>query len=375
MKLRKFNDDRVFKNDKQYLVKWKDYNSSHNSWESESNFVSMQPIQNYWQSKKSGKSIRSRRIEKVNIATATRLSPTQLQLTLLQIFTVLLVLQPFQAIRIHDSFTYCEGLSNAKRLDMKSTCTQEKPNLDFQQILLKSKDNDMAILRKVTHLISGTAYQCKMEKVIMKTYNTFFNEQTTSIKTEHIRLTVEDCKHMLQTKRCKDEIMQCEGFRCSSKAVLEEKFQWLKQIEQVGYNCYLEPRVISSQSPNDNLFGVQSPPCRALSFFCQLPDSIIIWSRDVIHTCPYEIIGRSSFDLLEQNILVSRNDSLLFQIHDHESTCNGMVYSTTEGLYLVEAINMKSFRVGKLDLRSVQDLTLADLDYRSLKEIQATKKV
>ena len=118
-------DDRVFKNDKQYLVKWKDYNSSHNSWESESNFVSMQPIQNYWQSKKSGKSIRSRRIEKVNIATATRLSPTQLQLTLLQIFTVLLVLQPFQAIRIHDSFTYCEGLSNVKRLDMKSTCTQE----------------------------------------------------------------------------------------------------------------------------------------------------------------------------------------------------------------------------------------------------------
>ena len=90
-----------------------------------------------------------------------------------------------------------------------------------------------------------------MEKVIMKTYTTVFNEQTTSIKTEYIRLTSEDCAYMMRTKRCKDAIMECEGFKCLFKADLKEKFRWLQQIEQVGYNCYLEPRIISAQSPND----------------------------------------------------------------------------------------------------------------------------
>ena len=65
----------------------------------------------------------------------------------------------------------------------------------------------------------------------------------------------------------------------------------------------------------------------------------------------------------------------MFQVQSWDSHCGNMVYSTTEGLYLVDARYIGKFRVAKIDLRSVQDLTLADLDYKSLKEIQAVKKV
>jgi hypothetical protein len=45
-------DDRKYYRRQQYLVKWKNCPDSENSWENESNFVTMLPIKLYWESKK-----------------------------------------------------------------------------------------------------------------------------------------------------------------------------------------------------------------------------------------------------------------------------------------------------------------------------------
>ena len=56
-------------------VKWKNCPDSENSWENESNFVTMLPIELYWESKKDySNSVlrRSKRVEKVNLLTVVR---------------------------------------------------------------------------------------------------------------------------------------------------------------------------------------------------------------------------------------------------------------------------------------------------------------
>jgi hypothetical protein len=51
MQLKKIINDRVFHHKQQYLVKWKDFAESENSWENEDNFVNTIPIKIYWKLK------------------------------------------------------------------------------------------------------------------------------------------------------------------------------------------------------------------------------------------------------------------------------------------------------------------------------------
>ena len=66
----------------------------------------------------------------------------------------------------------------------------------------------------------------------------------------------------------------------------------------------------------------------------------------------------------------SDSDKLFFEMNNIEEHCNEKIISTNEGLYLLEATKAKSLRRSNLTLTDIQDLSLADADYRTVQNLE-----
>ena len=164
---------------------------------------------------------------------------------------------------------------------------------------------------------------------------------------------------------CKDALMECEGLICRHKVKLNESFQWMTKIESIGYNCHVQPRKIDAKSIDDPLFHAVAPSCHAQDYFCQQSDSIFIWNKDVIHTCPYKIIA--IIDMFKVgNTVHSSKERLFFDITHTENDCGKQIFGTSEGLFLGLNNDNKIenyFQKSNSDINDVQQLSIADQDY------------
>ena len=383
--IEKIIDDRIKNNIQEYFVKWKNYPDSENSWERENNFVSMRPIHQYWKNKNQhgGTNIenrvrnkklihenepkeiietrKSKRLQRVNLAIATNHSNVSIP-PLFKILTFLLLVQSNLSIHVSDSFKYCEGLINARQADLDHTCLNKLHNHPTLKELKDFQYKDFSILKKISHAVSGTAYQCRMEKVQVTTYTSFMYDQTSNTKIESFPTTKDDCWYMVHTKKCKDKIMQCEGLDCVYRTRINETYKWLSHVEHIGYNCFIQPRILSAKHLNDNVFDTTNPPCKPMDFYCQIFDSIIVWTNDAIHSCPFEVIANARFEI-KGTFIASSNDSLAFQLVNVEHHCGHNIFVTNAGLFLIDSLQEKMFRRSKLSLQDVQDLSLAQGDY------------
>jgi hypothetical protein len=82
------------------------------------------------------------------------------------------------------------------------------------------------------------------------------------------------------------------------------------------------------------LFNSVFPSCIAADLFCQLKDNIIVWERDVIPYCPFELITTSNMYITATDIMKSTQDHLLFQLTSIEAACGVPLIQTNEGLYV-----------------------------------------
>ena len=232
---------------------------------------------------------RSKCIEKINMSivvpqvTLTRI--IYLYMFLLEIFS-----QPIKCSRIYDKFTFCENLSSSKQADLENSCNKDillgkiysVPGMDWAD----HQRQNLGILKRLTHKVSGSGHQCSMEKVKLITYTTIFFEKTTTTSTEYVTLNKDECSYMVNIKMCKDALMDCGGLICRHKVKLNESFQWMTKIESIEYNCHVQPRIIDAKNVEDPLFHAVATSCHAQDYFCQQSDSIIIWNKGVIPTCP-----------------------------------------------------------------------------------------
>jgi hypothetical protein len=233
-------DDRKYYRRQQYLVKWKNCPDSENSWENESNFVTMLPIKLYWESKKDDSNSvlrRSKRVEKVNLLTVVRpIDPFSFVLFLMKTPT---------STRFRDNFRYCEGLSNARIVDVNSAFTdfsaKENKELVPWLPLNTTVPFQVAIMKKITYAISGSAFQCSMSKLTIQTHTNMFFDQSEKISTEPISLSASDCWYMVHTKRCKEKHMLCDGPSCAYKAQIKTTYRWLETIWHEDYSCHFTP--------------------------------------------------------------------------------------------------------------------------------------
>ena len=377
----KILNDRVYKQQQQYLVKWKDFEDTHNSWEFEANFVNSIPIQIYWDSKSNLRDAskpvrRSKRIQKVN--TLFSFNSPGIPVKLICIIITLSIFKIINCTKIRENFKYCEGRSNSHVVDLRSPCTLlASTNTKFKQLGLILDKNQRAnglftIAKKLNHMVSGSGFQCRVEKLSIITYTSLFFEQTERVHHEFVDVSKDECWYMIRSKKCRDRVMTCDDSSCSYKPKITAYFRWLESLKFESYSCTVVPRIVQANKIDDPLFGDSLPICTASDLSCQRDSHIIVWTKDVIHTCPFEAIHTSNMTL-QRDIVISKTDHLLFQVTEISSQCGKAFIHTNQGLYLYHGKpGESSLRQSKSTLKDIQDLQLADEDYLSYQFLQIT---
>ena len=250
------------------------------------------------------------------------------------------LIQPHLSVKIVDTFKYCDGISSARRVDINTSCKQLHSSPEIKWTPMQPKNNlfnasEFAIIKKLSHAVSGTGFQCSMTKLTVETFMGLFFEQSEKLYNEPITLSMSECWFMIHSKRCKDKQMLCDGLSCEYKAAIKPSYKWLQLIKHEDYSCYISPRVISAKNINDTLFGHSYPPYQASNLYCLKQDHIIVWTYDVIHSCPFEVIAFTTLDRQGGNVYLSTQDHLLFQLTGTEDGCGVGLISTAEGLYVL----------------------------------------
>jgi hypothetical protein len=154
-----------------------------------------------------------------------------------------------------------------------------------------------------------------------------------------------------------------------------DNFNWFSDNTITYYACYTSQRIISAETQDEHIFGNE---CTVKDFNCSFHDSIIVWKRDVIHSCPFKMVGSGKFQAAG---IFLKDDSLklAFQFKNIENHCGQELIYTSEGLYLnynEEAKNELRLEVENIghDGKTYADLALADNDYKYLITIEEFRK-
>ena len=302
-------------------------------------------------------------------------------MNLIDFFIFLSFIVRIKPVSVRDNFKYCEGNSAAKHLNLDSNCKREKIKssasldefkqaLGINQVFQKNLSVEVVFLSQITHQVSGTGIQCRMEKVIVSTFVNIFWSKSKEITTESIVLTARDCWAMINSGKCKDNNMKCDGKTCKYTASFDLQYVYLSSSKHEDFNCETHERILTAKHENQTLFGEIDGPnsCKANDLYCYKMDYLVVWKKDIIHKCKYELIsGLSSheFKFVENTNLglLSEQDSLYLSLTTVEKTCNSEIIGTHEGLYVTQFKNANKFRKTAKTLKDINDLALADRDF------------
>ena len=374
----KILDKRKLFGDYQYLVKWKDFDQSHNEWLFETDFDDFKMINDY-----NNKFYPDQILEQISPIDKDKTKDAPFQLvnekrrrgrakkviaspvfnimTLLKIVIYLIQVSTIMATNknkqseledvlkfenktlITDDFVYCD--KSLKRIvDLKSNCVEKskKNEFKYREFDRDQAENDtfeVLILAKNKHTVYGFGYECKIlvQKTILK--SSFWSNHLPAIKTEEpLQISAEACWNLVNTQQCNEGInMKCQLTGCFSEDpdFSNSYFWWSEQVVS-NKKCSFRRTEIIADSPIFGLFGRQD--CMVEHGSCLFTDSIIVWdSNNITHNCPYEIVEKVvNLTSFNNDILYSKQKNLAFQIISEEKVCDPPIdiYKTTEGLYL-----------------------------------------
>ena len=171
---------------------------------------------------------------------------------------------------------------------------------------------------------------------------------------------------MQRDKSCYGKEMACAEGKCYGDVVPADDYHWWSTVVKVGYRCWTNPKRIMADDLKTNLFGTRSS-CRAKDLYCILSESVVVWTKDVIHDCPFERIDVLKFVFYENmnKLVFNREQRLLFVINSKFMSCNSTMYTTNENIYLATEPNkipQRSDAEKEIDLDSSRMLGLAESD-------------
>ncbi len=167
------------------MVKWK--NREDSTWQDEADFDTLDVIDEYW--------------AKVHKTPTVQLAFTKLNsfvnlITLAMLMST--VLPNTNAIKIHDKFKFCEIHDNKAVWDIPESC---QINNQFNQE--RQTPQSFYVLSKKSNEVSGTGWLCQATNRVVTTSVSFWNTPSI-IRNERnpLELTREDCREMVNTKKC-----------------------------------------------------------------------------------------------------------------------------------------------------------------------------
>jgi hypothetical protein len=280
----------------------------------------------------------------------------------------LITLNVISGTELEGNYKFCHANSNAPIVDTEHKCSNEKNT--FQ-----TKTNELfTILEKRKYTVSGFGYNCKRTKRVVTTWRTFLGTPMSTSRLEILDTTKEECRGMLISKNCGEEIMKCEKHsdHCAYKEEPKVKYPYLDTQKFTKINCETKKVLIYTENLNSVLFDDAKVDCYPRDLFCIHKDSITIWDSDIIHKCPYFMIKQERFNQTE-NLMISNFN--LFQITKQTEECEMIIISTTEGVFLTNDKKAEKLMKSEVDFQNNFHLTLSDVDLKTYKLLVFTNRI
>jgi hypothetical protein len=220
----------------------------------------------------------------------------------------------------------------------------------------------------------GNAYQCKKTQIIAMYYTSFWGYKSESIRRIPIKLTSNECWILKLSNKCGNNLMTCDGDNCRFYPTLTPDHSWNSDIRVVYEECIISTRFISAKDLDSKVIA---PHCAIKDKQCSLHDSIVVWSKTIIHDCPLYDIGKGYFKW-ENNILVSTEEThLAFQPISIVEHCGSKVVLTSDGLFLSLYMVKTAIKDmnGIKNIKSLMDMSLADRDFDKVTAIKKRKEI
>ena len=377
-----------------YLVQWEDDGPTKfkDSWVKPKDFTSMKFVNDYHNKLKPKENQRN---------TRSRTKKVNFLLTLVICFFLVPLAFAQNKLTIKDAvdFDFCELRDDMVLIDLTDLCNKKVDVKDTSYLrswLMKyygskyfvSKSNtsnntdeieifhfQAGILTKSLNMISGKAYQCKKVS-ITRTWSVGFwgkNYRNDNSVTEV--LDADSCWYMVRNKKCDKSVMTCdEANNCRYEEFPPDDYSWLRDSTKTFAHCYVSPKMIAESDLESHIF---TGFCKVSDWFCVLHDSIVVWGKEVVHSCPFRKISDGYFDA-SGLLITERNQKLGFQFKRFENHCGLEFILSTEGLYLAPLVKdlpvLEKFE-SFVDTRGLMDLALADEDYKSFEILDEERKI
>ena len=139
-------------------------------------------------------------------------------------------------------FTFCDPSSRTP-VDLDNSCTL-KPSSSNPSLGMKylNDSKEFYVFDQMKHRVSGHAFECSMTKTIIKTYKTFFGEDTVSHDYVNMIVTRKMCNDMVNFKTCNGVELKCIDNKCETNVIPELKYYWLHYESFDVVNCKITDR-------------------------------------------------------------------------------------------------------------------------------------
>lgn len=336
-----------------YLVKWVGCPEEENEWLEAKAFDNPETLNKYWAKQPVDlrtakysipKSTKSKRVSKVSF------------LTMLMI--ILINVMSSTSFQINGNFKHCKINNNSPFVDIYDTCHTFETHPSYVNA-------QSSILEKRQYAIEGNGFECFKNRITTKTSKNFWGQHVTYRNEEHMEISKDECNIMSEYKRCNKNKMTCTNDICTYDKEANIKWSYFRELTFKSDKCLMKKIHLTAKHIKTPLFRGK-PLCTVSELFCKLDSSTIIWTNEIIHTCPYNLIIKTKLNISNQ-IAISNKNNLFLQLTNsiYEPTCKFTVIGTTEGLYITQDTLPKDLNKAAISLNAKSHLTLSDSDYKN----------
>ena len=246
------------------------------------------------------------------------------------------------------------------------------------------KSSKARLIARNTHQVYGIGYECTKKIHQYLTYKSIFGAESMEKESELvIFLTKDECKTMVESKRCEKYNMDCEvstnndeltHTHCEYKSKTMLSYAWMRTLRFEQVSCEFRKKLIYAKHSSDLLFDGR---CNASDLYCKLTDSIITWDKDIIDECPFSHVvdidvrrENEQGKPYPKNIIMERYSMGAYEIVGVIQECKKIpMYTTSSGLYILKDLNLElSHHKHESEIHLLNALQIAEQDGNRIRQ-------